>query len=247
MNKNNKEKAIAIKNELCAYNPSLAGLEFIGGGNNGYAYQTGGLIVKVTGDIQEFTVAYALTQYNEQYPQGLISSCIASPHLVFSFYSKSQNRYYGVIFMEKLEMSSPLQLYIKLAVKDFIHVWISEFFNKNGMSGDYWMICDIYREGSKDVIQKTRNMLERFLALQHEEEYSTLEYKREIRVKFSLFFFDFISKLYKEILSIYPNARVDLNEGNFGFDSNKHLKAFDFQVYDEAQCHKDIFSILRKF
>ena len=57
-------------------------------------------------------------------------------------------------------------------------------------------------------------------------------FDKEKQKEQSLAFFDFIECAYNELLSKYDNARMDLNEGNFMYDSNGNLKCFDMQQYD---------------
>lgn len=75
-------------------------------------------------------------------------------------------------------------------------------------------------------------MLEEDLTAQNEmyETYHMCD--KDKRKEQSLDFFDFIESAYKELLSKYDNARIDLNEGNLMYDAKGILKCFDIQQYD---------------
>lgn len=212
-----------IKEELLNRYKRFNQLELIGSGNWGYAYKCGERVVKVTSDNQEAKVAAHLKGQKNKY--------IANIYRLSQFKSKCQDRTYTIIEMELLYADKGQRLRIKHALSDFKTVWFSRYDETLRINFDLWKLCEVYRNNDVTTLSKVRKMLEEDLILQNEYRTST-QYYNEKRKEQSLAFFDFIECAYKELLSKYDNARIDLNEGNFMYDADRNLKCFDIQQYD---------------
>lgn len=217
-------QANQIKEELLKRYKRFNQLDLIGYGNWGYAYKCGERVVKVTYDNQEAKVAAHLKGHKNKY--------IANIYRLSQFKSKSQDRTYTIIEMELLYADEDQRLRIKHALSDFKTVWFSRYDETLRINFDLWKLCEVYRNNDYATLSKVRKMLEEDLTAQNEmyETYHMCD--KDKRKEQSLDFFDFIESAYKELLSKYDNARIDLNEGNFMYDAKGILKCFDIQQYD---------------
>lgn len=219
--------AAQIKNELASMHNELEKLVYIGSGNHGHAYKLGKSVVKITTDLQEAKVAAHLKDCCTKY--------VAKVYEVFRFYSKSQDRECFFIFMELLHTSPDQKEKIQQALSDYKTVWFIRFGDSMRRGFNFWDLCQIYRDNNLQILSKVRDMLIKDLTNGNDSYHANIKYNVKERLTLSLDFFDFIQKAYEELLQIYSNGRIDLNEGNFMFDSGERLKCFDFQQYDPSK------------
>lgn len=217
-------QANQIKDELLKRYKRFKQLEHIGSGNFGYAYKCSERVVKVTCDVQEASVCAHL--------KGCKNKHIANIYRLSEFKSKSQDRIYTLIEMELLYADESQRLQIKRALSDFKKVWFSKYAETLRTNFDNWRLCEVYRNNDFATLLNVKKMLEEDLNTQNEMYNTDYLFDKEKRKEQSLAFFDFIECAYKELLSKYDNARIDLNEGNFMYDKNGNLKCFDMQQYD---------------
>ncbi len=220
----NKEAAHKIKNDLVQMNKSFSKLEFIGSGNHGYAFKLGNHVIKVTDDSQEAIVAKQL--------EGRENRHIGNIYSVWKHTFPSREKRLYVIDMELLFTSDIQNMQIQQALSDYKSVWFCRYGGSLRRGLNYWDLCKIYMDNNVSIISHVRDMLSKDILEQNEWYSQILKLDEKDRLKNSLYFFDFIHSVYKELLPVYPNARIDLNDGNFMYDCNGNLKCFDFQQYE---------------
>lgn len=209
-------------------NPQFQVLKKLGQGQHGIAYELeDGNAVKFTIDKREIRVCNSIL--------GLTNNNICNVYEMGELYDASDERLYKWIIQERLFDNANFTVH--QSVNDFRHTWFG-LYSPDKFSGlNEGSLWEIYNKDNKQAIQHAKGLLTRYIQninLEEEQRYPRLT-RRAIdeRLSNSLMFFDFIQEAYQELFKICPFGRIDLNDGNFLFDKNGHLKTFDILAIDE--------------
>lgn len=218
------EKELVLK-EFFQARPKLKPVGGIESGNRGFAIAlSDGRHLKITSDASEVKVCNALIGKRNKY--------MCDIYDVGSFYNpKVDLHQYSWIIMEHLYKSKEQQ-WVNDAFNDFRHSWFSLYPTSiiDFMTwSDLWLI---YKRNETDKIYRAYKLLSEYLKNINNDK-PPIEWISdkdiEKRLENAQCFFRFFYDAYKELLSICPYARIDLNEGNFMFDLKGNLKTLDIQ------------------
>lgn len=220
------EKELILK-ELFQTRPKLQTIGEIESGNRGFAIAlSDSRHLKITSDESEVKVCDALI--------GRKNKFLCDIYEIGSFFSSSQDHHYSWIIMEHLYKDEKQQ-WINEAFKDFRYSWFNLFPTRridHLTWTDLWLI---YKKNGTEKINRTRKLLLEYLKSINEDRLPMewlSEKEIEKRIDRAYLFFDFFENAYKELFTICPSARIDLNEGNFMFDINGNIKTLDIQSED---------------
>lgn len=222
-----KEKIDKLKQEFSLENPYFNIIGLLGTGNHGIAFALPEeKVLKLTSDPQEVFVCNAL--------QGRHCKYLCNIEYMGDFYSVSEERMYTWIIMEQLYKSSE-QKWVNDAFNDFRHAWFT-LFTDNSISNyltwsDLW---SIYKNKETAKINRCIMLCKDYLSHINDDEDTFIKLSDQqisTRIHYVSVFFEFIEKAYDELFSIFPEGRIDLNEGNFMFDKAGNLKVLDMQTF----------------
>lgn len=216
-----------VLDEFFQLHPDLNPIGNIESGNRGFAIQlSDGRHLKLTLDTTEAEVSKTLL--------GRKNKHLCDIFEVGEFYSRNQEIQYTWIIMEHLYKVDN-QEWINDAFNNFRHSWFSLYPPRPTTTlswSDLWLI---YKTDDKDKINKTRQLLVEYIKNINKDRLpfdSLSETEIADSINRSLLFFDFFYEAYKELLSVCPLGRIDLNEGNFMFDVKGNIKVLDIQSED---------------
>jgi len=221
-----KEKIDKLKQEFSIKYPHIKFMGLLGTGNHGVAFALSEeKVLKLTSDSQEIVVYNAL--------QGNHCKYLCDIETMGDFYSVREERMYKWIIMERL-YKSPEQAWVDQAFCDFRHAWFSLFPDNpitNHMTwSNLWLI---YKNKEFVKINRCITLCKDYILHINENEDTFIKLSDQqiyTRIQYVSVFFKFFEKAYEELISICPEGRIDLNEGNFMFDKNGNLKVLDIQT-----------------
>lgn len=220
------ERELILK-EFLQIRPDLKPMGEIEHGSRGFAIALAdGRHLKITSDDSEVKVCNALI--------GRKNKFLCDIYKIGTFYSSSQDSVYSWIIMEHL-YKNKTQQWINYAFNDFRYSWFNLFPSCRIDHLTWTDLWFIYKRNETDKISRTRKLLPEYLRKINEDRLPIewlSEKEIEKRLERASLFFDFFENAYKELLSICPSARIDLNEGNFMFDINGNIKTLDIQSED---------------
>lgn len=222
-----KEERIKIlRHEFSLKNPLIMVKEILGFGSHGVAFALPeDKALKLTIDPQEIHVSESLLGRHCNY--------LCNIESIGEFYSVSEERQYTWIIMERLYKSTE-QEWINQSFRDFRHAWATLYPDKSGDSHFNWSnLWSIYKHGDISKINHCVKLCEDYLYRLNENEDTFVQVSDEYiqeRINNVRIFFSFFEYAYAELFSICPIGRIDLNEGNFMFDKDNHLKVIDMQI-----------------
>ncbi len=215
-----------FKQEFSLKYPNIKLTGLLGTGNNGNAFALPDeKVLKLTSDSQEIAVCKAL--------QGRHCKHLCDIESMGAFYSCIEERMYTWIIMERL-YKSPEQEWVNQAFRDFRHAWFSLFPDNPITNYLTWSdLWSIYKYNETVKINRCIMLCNDYISHINENEDTLMKLSDQqisTRIQYVSVFFEFIEKAYAELFSIFPNGRIDLNEGNFMFDKKGNLKVLDLQT-----------------